>query len=204
MITLNEAIYVYARANRIESAEKLLQPMLDFLLENASSENQKLVCESAQQILIAYRNILQSKATKERKLAAFKRATDLFKLLDNYQISDDVALIGTIMDIFTLSQQTKTTARFACHSSSNAVHLNIWLKSMIKRPKRATSVLKSMVTDGRVRPDIISFNTVINIWVRPSTCNTLINQKPSGKRLIQHLLVSFLFNIRLSPILLMH
>jgi hypothetical protein len=200
MITLNEAIYVYAKVKRIESAEKLLHSMLDILHENASSENQKLVCESAQQILLAYRNIVHSKTTRERKHTAVKRATDLVELLENYQVSDDVALIGTLMDILALNRQTKTAERLACHPSSNAVHLNIWLKSMVKKPNRATIVLKSMVSDGRVRPDIISFNTLINIWVRSSVCTSLIKQKPSGNRLIQRLLLIISY-IRLNPIL---
>jgi pentatricopeptide repeat protein len=81
LVTYNEAVYGYARAEDMENAQRIFERMLG-LKERDGVKKGDILGEAAQQILLAYRNMVESASSRSNRsniITAMGKAEDFFK-----------------------------------------------------------------------------------------------------------------------------
>jgi hypothetical protein len=105
LVTLTQAVYVFSRSlATLKTAEKYLQQMIDMEGvpdKESPAEKARLIGESAQYLLLAYRNVVTSNADTYTKEYAIERATDLWKKLSQKDIVKGPGL-GTLVHVITV------------------------------------------------------------------------------------------------------
>lgn len=105
LATLTQAVYVFSRSiSTLKTAEKILQQMIDMEeVPNKELPDKKehFIGESAQYLLLAYRNIVTSNADAYSKEYAVERATDLWKKISHKDIVKGSGL-GTLVHVTNL------------------------------------------------------------------------------------------------------
>jgi pentatricopeptide repeat protein len=86
MVTRNEAVHGYAKTGCVEQAEEWFQDMLKY---RETLEDTALIGEALQQILLAYRKIVDSNAHVSQKQWAVNQAKMLFEQIDKQGILID-------------------------------------------------------------------------------------------------------------------
>lgn len=171
LIILSQAVYGYAKANKIQSAEKMLLQMVQ-KQQMDDSNDQRLIAAGTQQILLAYKRLLSSYVKKpsqdnEQIQKVVEDAEATFQQMEKTTMlagSRKVRILTSMMEIYALARMHDRVEGYLKRIKLDKVQWTILIKSYGKHGKAefAAAILESMLRqDSLIHPDVTTFNSVI-------------------------------------------